>query len=150
MIRLLDHKVESEAISIRQVFQISYAIEAELLQAKNFPPLKRPLADFIASNTSFYGFFEQENLAAVIEVKNEENKIHIHSLVVAPTFFRRGIASKLLNFLFSEFDAQLFIVETGAANGPAISLYERHGFKLVKKWMTEIGIEKVAFERKVN
>ena len=86
-------------------------------------------------------------MAAVTEVKVENDALHIQSLVVDPAFFRRGIASKLINYLFEHFDVTMFTVETGADNGPAIALYERHGFVLIRKWMTDFGIEKVAFER---
>lgn len=148
MIKHLHHKVKDEAERIRHVFQVSYAVEAKLLGAENnFPPLKRPLEDFICSESSFYGFYENELLVAVVEVKVDRKKVHIQSLVVDPAFFRKGIASKLLNFLADTFETYSFTVETGAANGPAIALYARHGFKQVKQWMTEIGIEKVAFER---
>ncbi len=137
------------ALKIREVFQASYAVEAKLLKAeKNFPPLKRPLAGYIESDNSFYGYHEGVALAAVIEIKEANESTHIQSLVVDPVFFRKGIASKLLRFLFENFDSEVFTVETGAANNPAIKLYERFGFSLAKKWMTEFGIEKVAFEKR--
>lgn len=151
MIQKIDHSIEAEAREIRRVFQVSYAIEAELLNADdNFPPLKRPIDSFLESEQTFYGFYENQKLAAVTEVKFDSDYLHIQSLVVDPKFFRKGIASKLIVFLFSTFKVPLFIVETGAANIPAITLYERHGFQKVKQWMTEIGIEKVAFEKRIS
>ncbi|WP_370089809.1 GNAT family N-acetyltransferase [Ekhidna sp.] len=130
------------------MFQVSYVVEAKLLNAEdNFPPLKRPLSAFINTNTIFYGYHKNEKLVAVMEIKADAQSTHIQSLVVDPAFFRKGIAGKLLSFLFENFNSPLFTVETGAANDPAIALYERFGFKLVKKWMTEFGIEKVAFEK---
>lgn len=149
MIRKIDHSIETEAIQIRHVFQVSYAIEAELLNATDFPPLERTLDSFLESKQTFYGFYEGQTLAAVTEVKFDSDYLHIQSLVVDPKFFRKGIASKLIDYLFSTYQVSLFIVETGAANIPATTLYERHGFKKVKQWMTEIGIEKVAFEKRM-
>jgi hypothetical protein len=32
-------------------------------------------------------------------------------------------------------------------NYPAIKLYEKHGFKLVKEWLTDINIIKVKLEK---
>ncbi|MEP0986591.1 N-acetyltransferase [Ekhidna sp.] len=146
MIAKLDHKDEQVALRIRKVFQASYAVEAKLLGAENnFPPLKRPLSGFLNAETEFYGYQKGEHIAGVIEIKAEAEKIHIQSLVVSPDFFRQGIASELLIFLFHNFQSEEYTVETGAANGPAIALYERFGFKQVKQWMTEVGIEKVAF-----
>lgn len=148
MITELNHQNEKVARKIREVFQVSYAVEAKLLDAEdNFPPLKRPLSAYVETDSVFFGYYDGAELAAVIEIKESDNALHIQSLVVDPQFFRRGIAGKLLEFLFKNFNVELFTVETGAANDPAISLYERFGFKLVKKWMTEFGIEKVALER---
>ncbi|WP_462248064.1 GNAT family N-acetyltransferase [Ekhidna sp.] len=150
MVSKLDHTEREQALEIREVFQASYAVEAELLKAKDFPPLKRDLDSFINAETTFYGFIDENKLAAAMEIKVEETFTHIQSLVVHPSFFRRGIGSKLLEFLFDSHKANLFIVETGADNLPAIKLYELFGFKLVKQWMTDIGIEKVGFEKLVN
>ncbi|SNT13044.1 Acetyltransferase (GNAT) domain-containing protein [Ekhidna lutea] len=149
MITELNHKDETVAKRIRTVFQASYAVEAKLLKAENnFPPLQRPIDEFIKTDNSFYGFHQGVTLAAVMEIKEDGDSAHIQSLVVDPVFFRKGIASKLLGFLFENFDAKIFTVETGAENGPAIALYERFGFTLMKKWMTEFGIEKVRFEKR--
>jgi ribosomal protein S18 acetylase RimI-like enzyme len=52
-----------------------------------------------------------------------------------------------VQFVFDEFDAELFVVETGVDNGPAIELYEKLGFQEVGQWDTEIGIRKVKFEK---
>lgn len=148
MIRLLNHKELKIATEIREVFQESYAVEAKLLGAENnFPPLKRPISGFTSSDSEFYGFFDSDSLAAVIEIKNDSFATHIQSLVVLPSYFRKGIAGKLLTFLFENYDSQLFTVETGAENAPAIALYERFGFQKTKQWMTDIGIEKVAFKK---
>jgi ribosomal protein S18 acetylase RimI-like enzyme len=45
-----------------------------------------------------------------------------------------------VQFVFDEFDAELFLVETGAVNAPAIALYEKLGFREIEQWDTEIGI----------
>ena len=43
MIQKLDNNDLEVAETIRNIFQLSYAVEAELLQAIDFPPLHRPL-----------------------------------------------------------------------------------------------------------
>lgn len=150
MILKIRHSEKANAEKIREVFQASYAVEARLLNAKDFPPLKRPLEKFLNSENVFLGYYESDQLAAVIEIESKTDILDINSLVVHPKFFRRGIASKLLKRVFQDSDANLFIVETGAANGPAIKLYESHGFVKTRQWMTDIGIEKVAFEKVIN
>lgn len=148
MIVKLNNSDKKIATEIRNVFQESYAIEAELLKAVNFPPLKRPLEQFTNTETVFYGFIVNTKLVAVIEIKTTNAATHIQSLVVLPKHFKKGIASKLLDFVFKNYTSfTLFTVETGAANGPAKKLYLKKGFTEIKEWDTEIGIRKVRFEK---
>lgn len=148
MIERSDNTDEHIATKIRYVFHASYAIEAKLLNDENnFPPLKRPLSSYVETDSDFHGYYESTRLAAIIEVRNNHNITHIQSLVVHPDFFRRGIASQLIEFVFNRYDNPTITVETGAANAPAIALYESFGFKKIKQWMTEVGIEKVAFKK---
>ena len=61
MVLKLDQTRPEIASSIRAVFQVSYAIEAKLLKAKNFPPLNRKLNDFVKSKTTFYKWRYRKN-----------------------------------------------------------------------------------------
>ena len=88
MIEKLNHTDFEIAQKIYSVFQVSYAVEADLLKAMNFPPLKRGLANFIKSTTDFYGYFYENELAAVIEIECKNHNTHIQSLVVDPFYFR--------------------------------------------------------------
>jgi ribosomal protein S18 acetylase RimI-like enzyme len=138
------------AKKIQIVFQASYKIEAKLLNATNFPPLQRTLENYIQSKTAFYGYSKNGELAAVAEINTDNDFILIRSLVVHPDFFRRGIAGKLIEFIFDTFDSDLFIVETGLANGPATKLYEKYGFVAVHQWDTDFSIRKVKFEKRIQ
>jgi ribosomal protein S18 acetylase RimI-like enzyme len=135
---------------IRSVFQASYKVEAKLLNATDFPPLKRPLENYVKSNTFFFGYLKNEDIAGVIEIDHNNDHTLIRSLVVDPTFFRQGIAKKLMKFVLNTFDSKLFIVETGLENGPATKLYETFGFVEVKQWDTNHGVRKIKFERRTN
>lgn len=150
MIEKLQNSEIEVSKKIRSVFQLSYKIEAELLNATDFPPLKRPLKKYVDSNTEFFGYLKDNELAGVIEIEHNSRFTDIHSLVVNPSFFRQGIAKKLMQFVFDTFDSNLFVVETGLENGPAIELYKKFDFKEVKQWNTEYGIRKIKFERKIN
>lgn len=148
MILKLDHTIKRTAELIRSVFQASYAVEAKLLNAENFPPLHRKLNEFVESDSSFYGQYNEEILVAVIEIRERDDSIHIQSLVVDPNYFRQGIASTLLQYIFDTYRAKRFTVETGLANEPAKKLYERFGFAKTKEWDTDHGVRKIAFELK--
>ena len=150
MIKRLKNNDLEIAKKIRSVFQLSYKVEANILNATDFPPLKRPLENYVNSNTAFFGYLKNQKLAGVIEIEHNNNFTHINSLVVDPVFFRQGIARKLMEYVFNTFDSKLFVVETGLENGPATKLYKKFDFKEVKQWNTDHGIRKIKFERIIN
>ena len=146
MVRILDHENQQIAETMHRIFQVSYAVEARLLDAKDFPPLKRTVNDLMKSATSFFGFYQGEKVIAIIEIEPFPSVFHICSLVVDPQYFRQGIAKNLLNFTFKLLEGNRITVETGLANRPAIALYESFGFKEVKQYETDHGIRKIRFQ----
>ena len=52
----LNNKEKETSEKIHLLFQASYKIEAELLNATNFPPLKRTVNDLIGSNNIFFAY----------------------------------------------------------------------------------------------
>lgn len=149
MIQKLEHTNPTVANQIRSIWQVSYKVEADLLNAKVFPPLNRTLEEFINCENAFYGYVKNDTLAAVVEVIHNSEYTHIRSLVVDPNFFRQGIGKALVQFVLKEYDSNLFIVETGAANDPACALYENLGFELIEEFDTPFGIKKVKFEKRL-
>ena len=145
MIKLINHTKIDIAKEIYRVFQVSYPYEAKLLGVTSFPPLNRTITDFQESTTLFYGYHEGEELAAVMELDVNQDHTLIRSLIVDPDFFRKGIASKLVQYAIHYNDVSKVLVETGNANIPAKILYLKHNFIEEKVWMTEIGIEKVGY-----
>ena len=150
MIERLHNRELEISNQIHSVFQLSYAVEAKLLDATDFPPLKRPIESYLNSDNMFFGYHKNTELAGIIEIEFNNKCTDINSLVVNPKFFRRGIAKKLIEFVFNTFDSNLFVVETGLANGPATKLYKKFGFIEVKQWDTDHGIRKIKFEKRIN
>ena len=146
MIKKLDHTNLAIAKKMRIVFQESYAIEAKLLNAVNFPPLQRPLKNYTKSKTTFFGYHIKDKIVGIIEVSSNEKSTHINSLVVSPHFFRQGIGRQLMQHILQHFSSKVFTVETGLENIPASTLYKNFGFKEVRQWDTDHGVRKVRFE----
>ena len=146
MIKKLNHTNQAIATKMRIVFQESYAIEAKLLNAINFPPLQRPLESYIKSTTTFFGYHIKDKIVGIIEVSSNEKTTHINSLVVSPHFFRQGIGRDLMDYILQNFSSKVFTVETGLENIPASTLYKNFGFKEVRQWDTDHGVRKVRFE----
>ena len=146
MIKKLDHTNQAIATKMRIVFQESYAIEAKLLNAINFPPLQRPLESYIKSTTTFFGYHIKDKIVGIIEVSPKEKTTHINSLVVSPHFFRQGIGRNLIDYTLQNFSSKIFTVETGLENIPASKLYTSFHFKEVKQWDTDHGVRKIRFK----
>ena len=108
MIKKLDHTNLAIATKMHIVFQESYAIEAKLLNAINFPPLQRPLQSYIESTTTFFGYHIKDKIVGIIEVSPKEKTTHINSLVVSPHFFRQGIGRQLMQHILQNFSSKVF------------------------------------------
>ena len=144
MITILDNSIEAVANEIFTIYQNSYKVEAQLIGTLDFPPLSRSIKNIEISKTQFYGFTENKCLAAIIEIAIEDRQLHINSLTVDPSYFRKGIAKKLINFVLENMDYSQAIVETAVVNIPAIQLYKKQGFVEFKRWTPSHGIEKLA------
>jgi len=148
MIIKLENSNEDIANQIYTIFQSSYKVEAQLIDVQVFPPLLRSAKDINMSKTDFYGFSDNNCIAAIIEIKIENKQIEINSLTVDPKYFRKGIAGKLISFVLATFEFTDAVVETALVNKPAINLYNKYGFVEFKRWTPSHGIEKVAMSLK--
>lgn len=134
---------ESEvAKAIWHIMQLSYAQEATLIDATDFPPLGRTSLSIESDLGIYFGAFINNILSGVLHIE----KLHINSLVVHPEFQRQGVARKLIVNLSKLYKGKLVTVSTAQKNVPATSLYTRCGFILVKTHLKS-GITLVDFER---
>jgi ribosomal protein S18 acetylase RimI-like enzyme len=147
MTELLDHFSENVANQIYDVYQLSYKVEASLVGVEDFPPLRRSASDIQTSSSQFLGQRIGADLAAVVEYTRDGEALSIDSLVVHPEYFRRGLASELLQLLFAKVQWRTACVETATANNPAIVLYQKFGFSESKRWKTADGIDKIELKR---
>lgn len=118
------------ANKILNVSLSSYRVEAKLLGLVSFPPMNEKLESIISSQNRFLGFMFEGVLLGVIEVEViGTDSFHINRLVVDPSMFRKGIASKLIGAVLAQ--EQVVSVTTATSNSRAMSLYQSHGFTLV-------------------
>jgi len=118
--------------------QISaYAQEAKLLGAIDFPPLRCTVHDIRTSREEFLAAYLGEQLVGAISVQSAHGHVSksICSLVVSPTFQRRGIATQLLAKVLQLYGSQALTVQTGAKNEPALNLYSQLGFLEYRRWL---------------
>jgi len=148
MIKKLNNKDRLVAEQMSLVFQASYTVEAKILKAVNFPPLSRSVEDYMECNSEFFGYANVVALVGIVEVIHTEPYTLIRSLVVDPAYFRKGIGSQLMNYVLDSYTSDLFIVETGLENEPALRLYNKMGFVLVDQWDTDHGVVKVKLEKR--
>jgi ribosomal protein S18 acetylase RimI-like enzyme len=130
------------AAKIKALHDAAYAVEAQLLGLENFPPLKRTLESYAASNSIFFGYMHKGRCVGSVELETAALAVlEVSSLVVDPKFARRGVATKLMTHALSEAGTRRLTVSTAGANYPAINLYKGLGFRAVDQWVSEDGIE---------
>ncbi|AMC35569.1 GNAT family N-acetyltransferase [Janthinobacterium sp. B9-8] len=122
VVERLQQRDPSVAKGIHAVQMAAYAQEAELIGAKHFPPLNTTLDDILQSDEHFFGIADEGVLLAVISLC----EMNICSLVVAPGYQRKGLASCLLRFVIGQ--GAESTVTTAAKNKPALTLYAAFGF----------------------
>ncbi len=147
-VQRLDHASPSVAAAIRAVMLEAYRVEAEILGVEDFVPLRRTAAQVASTDALFLGIAVNGTLAAVAEVEEPEpGHVHLGSLVVRPSHFRRGLATALLRHLLAAHAAGDVTVSTGVLNRPALLFYAALGFREHRRWSTNDGIPMVTLLR---
>ena len=144
MIKQLIAPKDAKAILTVQI--PAYEVEAMFIQSRSIPPLHDTVESIQLCDETFYGYYSEGRLTGFISYQCEDNVLDIHRLVVHPTFFRQGIASKLLQFIEQlEPTVKKIIVSTGSANKPALQFYLKHGFVAIDQmqvgeylWITKL------------
>ena len=144
----LPHEEPAMAEKIRAVMFQAYLVEAELLGVPDFVPLRRTAEEIASSEALFLGISAEGTLAAVAEVaRPEPHRIHIDSLVVRPSRFRRGLGRAMVRHIVSANPSNPITVSTGVRNQPALLLYTSQGFREHRLWSTNDGIPMVTLLR---
>jgi len=110
----------------------SYRVEAQLLGVPSLPPLERKAEDLAGLRERFIGAMVGNALAGVASY-SEEGNFEICLLVVCPSYHRQGVGSALLHELVRRAGSRSVHVSTAKRNIPAVSLYRKAGFDLIRE-----------------
>ncbi|MGW5345607.1 GNAT family N-acetyltransferase [Streptomyces sp. NPDC004050] len=136
-VRPLDLGHDATAAAVHRIGRAAYAVEAELIGFDGIPALGESLAELRARPLRWLGAVaggdagvEDGPLAGFVAWERQpDGSVCVDRLCADPAFFRQGVASLLLRALLAQVPAeQPVTVSTGAANAPAVALYERFGF----------------------
>jgi ribosomal protein S18 acetylase RimI-like enzyme len=109
----------------------SYAVEARLVGIDEIPPLADTPDSLRKSGETFIGCFDETTgrLVGAAAYQVDADESYISRMMVHPSRFRCGIASRLLASIEASTPPELPLrVTTGSRNEPAMRLYEKHGF----------------------
>jgi ribosomal protein S18 acetylase RimI-like enzyme len=114
---------------VLEVQRAAYAIEAELIGYPALPPLHETLEALQATAEEVWLCLEGDALVGVVGLEHGPEELVIARLFVAPASFRHGVGSALVAHALSRARGRRVRVGTGARNAPALTLYERFGFR---------------------
>ncbi|MET9571042.1 GNAT family N-acetyltransferase [Streptomyces virginiae] len=155
-IRPLDLADDATARAVHRIGRAAYAVEAEIIGFDGIPALRESLPEMRAQDLRWVGAVcEGGELAGFLAWEEVPDGgtgtgagIGIDRLCVAPAFFRRGVASLLLRHALAElFPGRSVNVTTGAANAPAVRLYEGLGFVRGADFSPAPGLTMASFSR---
>jgi len=89
------------------------------------------LREEIEAGVRFFGWVEGGHLLGVVGIQALEDTALIRHVYVLPGCQRRGIGTRLLEYLIGLAETSEILVGTWADATWAIRFYEKHGFKLV-------------------
>lgn len=165
LVESLDLRSEHMADAFWRLCQRAYAVEAERIAARDFPPLKRSIAAIQEAGLEACGVLHQGSLIAAAELELQQKQgeqeelelqgvqeeqcatVTIASLVVSPAHFRQGLATTLLRHIIRVHEGAALQVETSALNTPALALYRQHRFQPLTERTTADGYRVVSLLR---
>ncbi|MCX4524876.1 MULTISPECIES: GNAT family N-acetyltransferase [unclassified Streptomyces] len=149
-VRPLDLTDDATAAAVHRIGRAAYAVEAELIGFDGIPALRESLAQMRERPLRWLGAVTGAGeIAGFLAWEEEpEGAVCLDRLCVDPAWFRRGLASLLLEHVLTEvFPDRPVEVTTGAANSPAVALYERLGFVRGADFSPVPGLRMASFAR---
>ena len=131
----------SVAEQVHALQQAAYLVESQRIGSADFPPLRESIQTLQQSTDRFLVFVEAGRIVGALSFEIAGNCVTVTRLVVSPDRFRRGIASALLTALEGRLAAaSTLCATTGDLNKPAVSAYEKQGYRTVSRLVSPEGI----------
>ena len=147
----LDLSDEPTASELLELQRRAYQVEAVLIGSDEIPPLRETLAELQASGETFLGLRLSGALVGAISWRSDGETIDLHRLVVDPAHFRTGVGSALVRCAVGAVPgARQAVVQTGAANEPALALYRREGFAETEQLEPLPGLRVTRFAKRLR
>jgi ribosomal protein S18 acetylase RimI-like enzyme len=144
-----DIRDEATAREVLQVQLESYAVESRLIEYPDFPPLRQTARDLQDSGERFFVSRIGGAVAGAISVAAVNGTADICRLVVSPAHMGKGIGTVLVRAVEAAYPASRITVSTAWKNTPAVRLYLKLGYRILRRPFLPDGLELVEFEKQL-
>jgi ribosomal protein S18 acetylase RimI-like enzyme len=147
----LDLSETETATEVLALQRQAYEVEAGLIGSDDIPPLHETLQELQSCGETFLGVLLEGRIVGAISWRILGETIDLHRLIVDPMHFRRRIGVSLVRAaLAAEPSVTSAIVQTGADNEPAKTLYLREGFELTDEVEIVPGLRIARFSKRLR
>ena len=111
---------------------VNNSVISELLAPSVYNPTKERLLNRAkkyseGENIYIYSFNQNDFYRGIVVFKLENNSAQILDIAIKPEYQKKGIGTKLLDFIVNEFEIDKIIAET---DDDAVSFYRKYGFSV--------------------
>ena len=143
---------KNDAFEILEIQKQAYQGQAEIYNNYELPPLTQSLesVENEFKEQTFLKVLFHDKIIGLVRFKISNGHVAINRMAVKPEFQNQGIGTTLLREIESRvpeaISLQLF---TGNKSTRNIYLYEKNGYKIIGKQITDQGIELLHYEKRL-
>lgn len=99
----------------------------------NFKDLYNLEEEINRDYSSIIGYEEDNKIVAFLHIKIIQDEIDVENIVVAESYRKRKIATKLLTHIINKYENKKIFLEVNEKNTSAYNLYSKMGFKEINR-----------------